>query len=1799
MKRLVRLVTTLFAAVAISAFTSNAQSADNTVDWHGSDDPGKVVWRHMKNGGKRYKYELPVGKYTHAVETDTIRMMCSPPGDGQYLAKSHNRCDGWFRVSPGQVGTWTLAVGYDDYIAIAFDGGWLLKNSKAEVARKCSWPATEGMHRFTLIFGDTGGTYGNKGKTRIPYAVSVSANGGEWLPFEDMVKAAGESKNEASRANRDEPRNEAGRAAATKTPSTEVKEAIDMFSASDDGLTAAEKLPALKAFIAAHPNEPGVEKLVALSKKLANEAGIGESANEAGVEATQAGSAKVTSVVADAQQQVSPAAPMDEETVALLDRLNQPPPTEEEMEREMAKLPPLPPLPVPKIKIERNAISAALINSATPRSAVINVREQMRLFIGEMDEEDEKKFDEKWAAALDFPCKEVNDWLTSVSPLLDELVKLKAELDRSYAEYEDALAEANILRMNRLWMASHEAMRQVQCVAGYMKAVKTRMDELASALSALGPMPDAAKCKEERVEARKAARKAVTEYFRPAVNTKIGGWYEIEGNIVYSKIPEPPEKGKAKKGADDLEWRIVAASNRVGITQNVWNQEKFYIRPLVKLGESGIVVVYVNEHDDKFLSLNADFNALETEGGGLDIYKGTAFDILPCKEGEVPRMKVKQLERVALRPFVDEDGNSRLLVQFTSYGKGGGSCSTAIYRPVGGEDLEKLPGASKPDIVEFAKMRDDVDMVLKAKKTVEGWKDRKWTEGQKAQMVKTYGKDWLTTAESQVAANLMKLRTDAMKEAIECFKEWFPKAPFTEMPKAKDVYYVLAGMEPIDVKEKPQTGVVLTHYKKTDSYCNDICRQLEIETKFSWDVKDTIESVVQLAMFRCDLKDIAEIFCVNKTSGAKQALDHATSEVHLKWTPPSTILKAEDGTLTMPVWHEITVNPFKHAKFVQTAPVRLVVDGSTSSSQVYKIGPETKDTLTSKMMVNGWGAVKPEETVEFYVGNLAGGEMGIRYRYRRMVLTEEEAAKIAKETNGKFKDIMRKEWASQDFAAAERAIDEYAARLSAAEEETVDKLDRIAFIKENIRWQEENMKRLKEQMAKERELAKQYVAERKAAYKDVEGMQSEIAKLDDKMENERQEYWHNMLTLSPGAAGEADKRYWEAKSQKNSLEVQVETASEKANKAAGKANEQAVGAAQRYAQLEFQYIAAQSNLSHENDLLHAEETGVYRHTPSAFDYMCHQQLLDSAKREVERDSEAKRVRDQVRGAIQKLAEQEEARKRGTLLRLAKYHDEKAALGTYEAAAKHYAAMPPPNEDSIEEWRAFGRAVAKVNLGRAEKDQAKAIEDMITTEENLRRAEIAKTGSTIVLCMGAIGAGTPEAAAAMHNILLTKFVADGYIEGGVSGAALGYVRFHSLAVDFVVGGIEGYQANGYAGLAAHCGMALAFHVGMPLLANSKYLKMDVKKIPGELKSDIASGAAKLKNLLKFRPPAVAQAKSEAELECEKFMEEGRDLVSDFIRKVNNIHALNEKTMTNEQIKELRGELVKATARVNEHPGAKMILKMDPSYKKVGERFNEEVGRIYKATESLYYKEMFAKGFSFTRIKQFRNASSKGSVGMDADFGIADESVPIRFEGRRASLHEYQQVGQPALERAYFKACGGNFKKAWGQLTTSKVAEGYQNLGWLTKTGTQEEMRELLNGMSLSGAEQAMDVTYFKAAEMLNSKDFPKLVMTREACRGTVKDMDTKFFKALDVRIADLKALKVKKGASFSKGEQRELTRLTGAREYYGGVRETLNDVSTGKLRPGEYEDAILKRTGNRDLLDTINDMRDMMKSLVFH
>ena len=172
-----------------------------------------------------------------------------------------------------------------------------------------------------------------------------------------------------------------------------------------------------------------------------------------------------------------------------------------------------------------------------------------------------------------------------------------------------------------------------------------------------------------------------------------------------------------------------------------------------------------------------------------------------------------------------------------------------------------------------------------------------------------------------------------------------------------------------------------------------------------------------------------------------------------------------------------------------------------------------------------------------------------------------------------------------------------------------------------------------------------------------------------------------------------------------------------------------------------------------------------------------------------------------------------------------------------------------------------------------------------------------------------------------------------------------------------------------------------------------------------------------------------------------------------------------------------------------------------------------------------------------------------------------------------------------------------KKAWGQITTSKFAEAYRSIDILKKTGTHKGMTEILNSLSLSDAQQIADVTYFKASEMLNSTTFPRMAMVYEACRGTAKDMATKFLPALDARIKNLSALK-SAGKGFGKGEARELERLVKAREYYGKLYETYNAIGKHKLPPEKWDEEIRLMTGGEGILGSINNMGDLFKSLVF-
>ena len=1587
----------------------------------------------------------------------------------------------------------------------------------------------------------------------------------------------------------------------------EIDDAVAMFTV-DDGLTAAEKLPALKALIEAHKDNPKVGKLTAILKNLAAEAG--EPIVVAGDNKPADGNKPI--VVAGNKKPadgnkpivVAGVSPANVVTgvppVAPSVRL---PPTDEECQEAFAKLPPLKPLPVPPLEPIKTPIPDALINSAGRRAVIMNVKETLRVFIGDMDEADQKAFDEKWKAALDFPCAEVTDWLKKASPILTELVKRKAEAEEASDEFEEALAEANLMRLNRFWIPAYEAMREMLTVAERVKMLRARMEELVVALEALGEMPDPAKIKAERLAKRKAAEQTMREYF--GVQSKIGGWYEAVGMRLSGKPAILDAKGKVVEEAGD--WNLIQPERKM-----------LYIRPLFKCPGTGLTIVYVNIYDDADPPDINVVSMLDDAGGGLSSFSSES--------------------RTTYTPFRDEDGNECLSVKsLRGDSVHGLSASSTLYRRVEGVEGDDLYGHTKDKVLGSARKF-----------------DRYNPEAAKDKYDKIGAETWC------------KLRADELKEHVEDYREELEetlgkKKSVADMPFAKDVYYVLTGMEPAKSwRVKPLTNGV------TRAFCNmsteewkwyerqrdkvepppmeevlQIGGGTKLVPKRFYEypkIMEHSENVVMNAMFRHDVKRIEEKYFISKRSGKKMQLDSGSAELHVRWMPPTTVVRVVDNKFKIPVWAQSSVQPTKHCKMTQGAKAGCYAkygkDGTVEMScckaceKTFAHGEQGKTELEGELARHDFNMkneivmthVDPQVSVELCVSAMGGGNelsemgtMGIRYKYRRMVLSEEEAARIAKETVASFTGAMREEWDYQDFASVASQIDEYVANLKVKEEEAVSLGERIALHEENKRWIMASIRRREEQMKKELETIQRHEEILQKDADKLNAINAEIAMETANIEKERDGWWYELLTT--GKTWNQDVAYNEAVQRRQKLEGHYDAVHKKFVEKGFTADDEISEASKRYAQLEFMRLGDISDLQYEDAMVEAEKTGEFHPPRTAFDAMCHMQLLESCQRDVERDREARNLRENVRRAIQRLSEQDDAKMRGDLERLAKSGEEDRAPSVYEKAVRLYGTLPPANEDSIDEWRAFGRTIAKINGARAGQAAAKAELDLIDAEQRLYNAKCVKCGCTALLIIGSMGAATPSAAATMHNLMMAHFMADGFAEKGVAGAAEGFVRCYSGVADFIISGAEGYRTDGWRGVALHIGCSVAFHVGMPFVAKTGILTKDVKNIYRDVKEGLKKGAkdgyAKLKAL--FGPKAAPNGENAELAEYMKFRKEGEKVLSEYSAKVRMYDGLSALKMTNKQKKEAYKAVVKAAAAVNQHPEAKLILKYDPSYAQVAKRFNNDIGEVYKRMNMIFHRKMKEEGFSLHAIKQFRNDTSTGTTGMDADYGIATEKffyfnakgkrvcvkVPITCNGKRTNLVKWRDKGEPKLYEAYKEATFGvgDGEKAWLHLTTTKYAEAYRCEDILTKASTDAGIREILDKMSLSDMQQMMDVTIFKAQEMLKGKDFPQLAYIVEACRGTAKDLNTKVLRMIDVRIKDLSALKVKKGLKFTAAEEYELTRLTDARDYYGRMADTFTKIGNHTIDPRHIEAAVKDVTTNLGVLESLERLSTFMQSLV--
>ena len=280
----------------------------------------------------------------------------------------------------------------------------------------------------------------------------------------------------------------------------------------------------------------------------------------------------------------------------------------------------------------------------------------------------------------------------------------------------------------------------------------------------------------------------------------------------------------------------------------------------------------------------------------------------------------------------------------------------------------------------------------------------------------------------------------------------------------------------------------------------------------------------------------------------------------------------------------------------------------------------------------------------------------------------------------------------------------------------------------------------------------------------------------------------------------------------------------------------------------------------------------------------------------------------------------------------------------------------------------------------------------------------------------------------------------------------------------------------------------------------------------------------------------------------------------------------------EIERLRMDVVAKAAAINADPTAKAILKYEKPYSKIGQDFNLELDRIHTAVKGEFYKDMKAKGFDDFTITAIRNASSGKSVGMDADWGIVEgKDVKFMRNGKRVSVYEVMSEGQKSWNAQYKKTTGQSAEASWENITSHVHPEAYRNMDILKTNGADAYMRNLLRKTSLSDAQQIADVSRFKADEMLNGKDFPRLVYVREAARGSAKDMTTKFLPAIDAKLEPLKRLERmagKHGKALTPAQRREA--VTSRRKRKRGFGHRCgSDLAHGLLHIGIDETSCRK------------------------
>jgi len=558
------------------------------------------------------------------------------------------------------------------------------------------------------------------------------------------------------------------------------------------------------------------------------------------------------------------------------------------------------------------------------------------------------------------------------------------------------------------------------------------------------------------------------------------------------------------------------------------------------------------------------------------------------------------------------------------------------------------------------------------------------------------------------------------------------------------------------------------------------------------------------------------------------------------------------------------------------------------------------------------------------------------------------------------------------------------------------------------------------------------------------------------------------------------------------------------------------------AKLSYQIMTSEADIQAEEDLKKSVETGQYVHTRTNFDDFVRGQFIENIR-------------------IEQMRMEEFQRCSASLQRLAALLPPADADGARDFIARQIAPADVLNMD-VAKLRKMADILYKQVEARAAQDVAKGEEEV--AEVGLKWASRAKAAADAGMMATSLVAGP------WLNVAYQGGTGawDGGLTEGLIRAASSYTMPSFLAAQ----AYQGYQAGGWT--QAGQNVAISFVTGKVV----QYGLTKAFTAVGKMIKPTTQEAFELAKFNQARQQGEALVKSLQRAEAEVI----RLRVA--VRRGDKGAA--------EKLKQALAAREAQAAAVHENMHAKNYLKYKGDYhtRKI---FTEDLDQIHQKTQEKFQANMQSNGWGKSPLKEFRNASSAGTSGMDYDIGLDEQLAGALVKnGTRATLQQWQKEAQAAWNKAYKEVTGRSAVRSWETVTTSAHPEAYKDLAWLSGNP---------GAVSKLWTQQAVDVTRFKNWHMMKDPNLSVYEKLQEMSRGSAKDMQTKLLSNL---------------SKMANAGGPNAAALQKANQHWRKVFGVLDKFGKGDMDPVTASRKIREMTGGKSITETLDDMTTLMETV---